>query len=331
VTHAAEVVWLNGPRDLELRTETLADPQPGQLLCETIVTAISPGTELAAFTGQPPLRPGSPYPRLQGYCSVGRVMESAAPEFGPGDRVLSFTSHRSHFLIDAEDVLVKLPADVDAGLSACAYLYHLGYNAVLRSDVRPGSRVLVIGLGALGLTSVTMAQIAGASVFALSDQPAPSAVAESLGARVFRRDQEEALAAAMVDGADVAIHTVNGWNDWQAALRLAARNGTIACLGFPGRGEPAPQANPLDSRYFYLKQLRLEAVGMSAPAKDSTGFLRFNERDNLAWIVGLIAEGRIDPSLIVSGRYRGADIGLAYEDLLARKDNAITYLLDWNR
>jgi threonine dehydrogenase-like Zn-dependent dehydrogenase len=329
VSVTSEVVWLDGPGDLAIRAEPLADPKPGQLLCETIVTAISPGTELAAFTGQPPLRPGTGYPRLQGYCNVGRVIDSAAEGFAPGDRVLSFTSHRSHFLVDAGDVLLKLPADADSGHTACAYLYHLGYNAVLRSGARPGSRVLVIGLGALGLTSVAMAAIAGATVFALSDQAEPSGIAALLGANVFRREEEDALVAAMGDGADVVIHTVNGWSDWQAALRLAGQNGVIACLGFPGRGEPAAEANPLDSRYFYMKQLRIEAVGMSAEARDSRGFLRYNERDNLAWIASLIAEGRLDTSLIVSGRYPGRDIARAYQDLLARKDSAVTYLLDW--
>jgi threonine dehydrogenase-like Zn-dependent dehydrogenase len=329
VSVSAEIVWLKGPGDVVLRAETLAGPATGELLCETIVTAISPGTELAAYTGQPPLRPGAAYPRLQGYCNVARVLESAAGGFAAGDRVLTFSSHRSHFLIEAEEVLLKLPAGADADRMACAYLYHLGYNAVLRSDVRPGSRVLVIGLGALGLTSVAMAAIAGATVFAVSDQAAPARLAVAMGATVFERSEEDLLAAELGGGADVVIHTVNGWSDWQVALRLAGQNGVIACLGFPGRGEPPPEANPLDSRHFYLKQLRIEAVGMSPEVQDSRGFLRFNERDNLAWIASLIASGRLDPSPLVSGRYPGHEIARAYEDLLARKGSPVTFLLDW--
>lgn len=330
MSEIAEVVWLSRPRKIELRREPLGIPGPGELLCETIVTAISPGTELAAYQGLPPLRPSVVYPRLQGYCNVARVLASEAAGFVPGDRVLSFASHRSCFLLPAAEVLVKLPQDGDPGHLACAYLYHLGYNAVLRANVRPGSRVLAIGLGVLGLTSATMAGIAGADVFALSDQAKPSAIGSALGARVFRRSEEARLASALDGGADVVITTVNGWADWQAALRLAGQHGVIACLSFPGRGEHLSAENPLDSRYFYMKQLRIEAVGWAPEANDSRGFQRFNERDNLAWIVRLIATGQIDPTPLISGRYPGTEIVTAYEDLLARRDSPLTYLLDWN-
>ena len=124
----AETVWLTRPGTIELRQEDLAAPAPGQILCKTIVTAISPGTELAAFTGLPPLRPSVTYPRLQGYCNVGEVLESRADGFAQGDRVLSFTSHRSHFVLPAEGVLYTLPAAADAGAIAC------WWSASVRSD-----------------------------------------------------------------------------------------------------------------------------------------------------------------------------------------------------
>lgn len=326
----ATTAWLTGPGEVQLRREALNSPREGELLCETIVSAISPGTEIAAWRGLPPLRPGVVYPRLQGYCHVGRVIASGSPDYAPGDRVLSFTSHRSHVLLPVADVLYRLPADADAGAIACAYLYHLGYNAVLRSNVRPGSRVLVVGLGALGLTSVAMAALAGADVFAISDQPASAAIARQMGAReVFGRGATGDAKTALGAGADVVISTVNGWGDWQSGLRLAGQNGIIAMLGFPGRGEGIPAENPLASEHVYMKQLRIEAVGWSPEHDDSRSFLRFNERANLGWIARMIAEGRIDPSLLVSGRYAGTDIAAAYADLAARKDDAITYLLDW--
>lgn len=326
---AARVVWLEQPGELVLREETLGAPGPGEVLCETIVTAISPGTELAAWRGLPPLRPGTSYPRLQGYCNVARVIECGTDVDGvkPGDRVLSFASHRSHHVLAEADVLYRLPADAAADGVASAYLFHLGYNAVLRGGVRAGSKVLVIGLGALGLTSVAMAAIAGAEVYAVSSQPAPGELARGYGARgVFARG-DEALGTL---GADVVIATTNSWADLDLALRAAGQNGTIACLGFPGRGEPAPETNPFDSQYFYMKQLSIEAVGSSPEHDDSRGFNRFNERANIAYLARMIGSGRLDPAPILSGRYPGKDIAQAYADLDARKDDAVTYLLDWN-
>lgn len=325
-------MWLEAPRKLVLRDEQLTAPGPGEMLCETIVSAISPGTELAAWRGLPPLRPGVTYPRLQGYCNVARVIEvgSGVSTVAPGDRVLSFASHRSHHLLAEEDILYRLPEDAEPAPIAATYLFHLGYNAVLRSNVRPGSRVAVIGLGVLGLAAVAMAHIAGAEVVAVSDQPAPRAIAQHYGAvAAIGRDASKAAIEELGAGADVVISTTNGWADFALALQIAGQNGTIACLGFPGRGQPPGDFNPLDSQYFYMKQLRIEAVGWSPEHDDSRGFNRFNERANAAYLAKLIAGGALDASLILSGRYPGERIEQAYADLDARKDDAVTYLLDW--
>ena len=322
----ATIVWLTAPRTLELRVDPLPAPSAGAISCTTIVSAISPGTELAAWSGAAPLRPGTGFPRLQGYCNVARVTAIAPDVSGiaVGDRVLTFSSHRSAFNVPATDVLLKLPEGVDAGRMAVTYLFHLGYNAVLRSGVRPGHRVLVIGLGALGLASVAMAAAAGADVTALSNHPGPAAKAQALGARAVLT-RSDALPSA-----DITISTTNGWDDWDRALAATAPLGTIAVLGFPGRGQDSPQRNPLTSEHFYVKQLRIEAVGLSPSSSDPQGFLRFNERDNLAWIAARIADGRLDANQLISGRYAGTDIARAYEDLWMRRGDPTTYLLEWN-
>ncbi len=325
----AKTVWLEAPGKVALREETLEAPGAGEILCETIVTAISPGTELAAWRGDPPLRPGVVYPRLQGYCNVAKVLEcgESVDSFEPGDRVLTLQSHRSHFVAGADTVLFRLPESADADKVVAAYLFHLGYNAVLRSDIRAGHRVLVIGLGALGLTSVAMALLAGAEVVAVSGQSTPAKIAKEFGATTVVSREE---AASLGNDADVIISTTNGWDDFTLAQRVAAQNGTIACLGFPGRNEAPGQFNPLASEYFYMKQLRIEAVGWSPLENDPRGFARFNQRDNIGFLADAIQSGRIDPAPILSGRYPGPDIAQAYADLDARKDDAITYLLDWN-
>ncbi len=330
----SKTVWLEAPGRLVLREEPVASPAAGEILCETIVTAISPGTELAAWRGDPPLRPGVVYPRLQGYCNVAKVLECGAgvEDFVPGDRVLTLQSHRSHFVCTASDAYVKLTYAMGAKDVVTSYLFHLGYNAVLRSDIRAGNQVCVIGLGVLGLTSVAMAKQAGAEVYAVSNHHASRCIAEeeycSRGA--YGRDDVDQLMQEMGAGADVVILTTNGWKDYQLALEIAAQNGCIACLGFPGRGEPPGDYNPLASEFFYTKQLRVEAVGMSPLENDPRGFARFNLRDNLGYIARSIQFGLPDARALVSGIYPAHHIERAYTDLDARKDNAITYLLDWS-
>lgn len=329
------VVWLKAPGEIELKTEFLPSLCEKDVLCETLVSAISPGTELAAFKGLPPLRPGVSYPRLLGYCNVARVVEagSAVNTVKPGDRVLTFTSHRSAFVTSEENILYKLPETARAEDIACTYLFHLGYNAVLRGNVRAGSRVLVIGLGVLGLTTVAMAALAGARVYAVSDQSQPSTLALQMGAEaVFKRKDFHSMSERLGPNlADVVVSTTNGWDDWNVALRMAGQQGTIAVLGFPGRGEPPPSTNVLDSQYFYMKQLRIEAVGMSPERPDSRGFCRFNELANIDHIANLIKSGRLNPGLIASNSCRGTDINQAYLDLIARNSSQTTFILQWKK
>lgn len=331
----ARIAYLEDAGRLTFREERLSSPAPNQLLCRTLASVISPGTELAAWKGLPPLRPGPVYPRLVGYCNVAEVIACGrdVAQIAPGDRVLSYASHCTHFLLDEQDVPLVLDCALEPVMAGTTYLFHLGYNAVLRAAVRPGSRVLVIGLGALGLTSVAMAHIAGADVQAISDQSATAAIARDFGARnvLGRADAEQCKGDWGGKGADVVISTTGSWSDWLVALKAAGQMGTIAVLGFPGRGEALPDFNPLASQYLYDKQLRIEAVGASPDREDRKGFLRFNERANLAYISGLIAAGRLNPSALVSRIVGGFELADAYEALASRTEPAVTFALDWSR
>jgi NADPH:quinone reductase-like Zn-dependent oxidoreductase len=330
----ATVAWLEGPRRLVWRDEPLpSTPPDASHLCETIVTAISPGTELGAWIGLPPLRPETGYPRLQGYCNVARVVASGLDTrmASTGDLVLSFTSHRNRFVLADEDVLLVLPQGLDLGKAAVTYLFHMGYDAVLRANVRPGSRVLVLGLGALGLASVALARAAGAIVVAISDHAVPQSTARSLGAAwAGPRSADVECAAAFDDhGADVVIITTNTWADWRLALSRAALRATVAVLGFPGRGQPPCDFNPLDSSLFYARQLRIQAVGMSPERPDSRGYLRFNERDNLLYLLNEIAARRLPADALISGSFPAPQLVQAYEALEHRHASPVTYLLQW--
>ncbi len=47
-------LYFTGPRQLSWRREALPAPAFGQMLVQTIVSAISPGTELLIYRGQAP-------------------------------------------------------------------------------------------------------------------------------------------------------------------------------------------------------------------------------------------------------------------------------------
>src|SRR5690606_15174427 len=148
--------------------------------------------------------------------------------------------------------------------AATTYLFHLGFTALRNAGVRIGDQVAVIGLGVLGMGTVACASLAGARVAGFSDQGASLALAKQFGAhRSFRKSDRDIVDQSREfmngDGADVVILTSDRWEDYLLALRVARKRGTISILGFPGRGLPAPDFNPLDSQYVYDKQLRVQA------------------------------------------------------------------------
>jgi threonine dehydrogenase-like Zn-dependent dehydrogenase len=324
----AWVYWLDAPRQLRLADEPLPLPEAGHVVADTLVSAVSPGTELAAYRGAPPLRPGPVYPRLVGYCNVARITEvgDGVTDWSVGDRILTHSSHRSAFVSSADGILARIPEGLDDHTASLAYLMHLGYDAIVRGQVRAGHRVAVIGGGVLGLASVGMASLAGADVTLVTAFSVAGSVATQMGAaRVVSRELSVDFAAAC----DVVISTTGGWQDWNLALDLAARRATIVVLGFPGREEPPGDINPLASATFYAKQLTIAAAGLAPERQDTRGNLTFNERDNLERLLRWMAQGRLPAHALISGIQRATSLAAVYASLESRQVTG-TVVLDWS-
>lgn len=329
------VVSLEAPSVINFVHETidLENLAFHEICCETLVTAISPGTELAAYNGMPPLRPSTGYPRLQGYCNVARVIAigKAVKEYEIGDRVLTFESHRSHFITPANRVICKLPNKVSNEDAACAYLFHIGYDAIIRSPIRYGGSLIVVGLGVLGLTTIATAVRSGLDVYGISNQSNLRAIAKEFGAkRCFSRFEPSSINEQFNSVlADTVISTTNSWDDWELCLKLVRPRGSIGVIGFPGRGEPKPVNNPLDSQYFYDKQLTIQCMGLAPEYDDSRNHLRHNEKSNMKFLLDEIAVGHLKPEKLISGIWSWRDIETAYNKINSREGSPITFLLRW--
>lgn len=320
--------WLTGPRALECRSEDLPhEPVAGHFAATTLYTAVSPGTELAAFRGDPPLRPMKVYPRLVGYCNVARVVVcgEGVANLQPGDLVLSGQSHRSHFHAPARDIWMKIPPDTDLVAASTTYLFHLGYAALLRGDYTPGHRVAVVGLGPLGLMTTALLGAFGSPCDVYSDQESARACALRFGARAAYAKE-----AAPDDGnADLVVSTSNRWPDWELSLKLARPGGTVVVLGFPGRGQPPPTFNPLDSRYLYDRQLTIRAAGYVPDAEVSAQDIRFTLKRNCAYLGEMIRAGRLPGRACVSEVARWDRLAELYARMCDSRGAFVTAVLDW--
>lgn len=306
------------------------------VFAKTLFSAISTGTELAAWTGKPPLRPSVAYPRLVGYCNVAQVQEvgSAIHDLVEGDVILTHQSHRSSFFCSRQEVLFKAK-DINQTSQkrlAIAYLYHLGYSALLEGGYRPGFEVAVIGLGALGFTSASLVSTYGGIPIIFSGRSNTGALLNKIPfAQCLSKTQNGIPypSNAGLDGADLVINTSDSWADYELSLKAVRRGGTIVLLGFPGRGMGLPTFNPLDSKYVYDKAITIRQVGHVSDLDVPTLDIRFTLKRNLAHIYSLLESGRVDPTPLLKTSYAWNNLQDAYQFLETRPEDTLSAILDW--
>ena len=318
---------------LEVDDENLGDTA---LSARTLCSAVSVGTEVAAYTGEPPLRPGPVYPRRVGYCNVAAVGRSGRSVAGlaPGQRILTHQSHQSGFVCDQAEVLAVLDDTLDPDVAALAYLAQLGLAALQKARFQTGETVAVLGLGAIGLATVGVVRALGGHALALGNDSSRLAKAKQLGARNGFDSADTALsekiaAATGGRGPDLIVTTANSWAAWQTVLALARFQTRIAVLGFPGRSEGAPDFNPLASAHFYDKQLSIFAAGLTEDATAAPVSPQL--RKNMQTILGLLAGRRLDLAPLITHRVPWRELPAIYERAASHDKSLIGAVLNWAR
>src|SRR5213596_1240261 len=120
VLNEASAFWLCEPGVGEIRSITVPDPGPGEVLVRTLCTGVSRGTEALVFRGgvpesqyavmRAPFQEGDfPGPVKYGYLSVG-VVEHGPAELR-GSTVFCLYPHQTAYVVPAAAVVV-VPDDV---------------------------------------------------------------------------------------------------------------------------------------------------------------------------------------------------------------------------
>ena len=179
-------VLFTAPGAVEVCREEMAPPQGDELLVETVVSAISAGTEMLFYRGQVPagmsadssiegLTDAVSYPLKYGYACVGRICEAVCPPTRKGKTAgvdgqidaagkedsryyFAFHPHESHFCASPE-ALLPVPEGMAPAQAALLPNAETAVNLVMDGAPLVGERVLVMGLGIVGLlTTALLAQ-----------------------------------------------------------------------------------------------------------------------------------------------------------------------------
>lgn len=173
---------------------------------------------------------------------VGVITEAGADvtDYQVGDLVCSYGGIRETQIVNAVDnyKLRKVPEGMSWKNAVCYDPAQFALGGVRDSHMRPGDRVAVIGLGAIGQIAAQIAKKCGASYVAVVDPIAARrdvALQAGVDAAFDPMTQDVGLElkkATSKMGVDVIIETSASSHALQAALRGLAYGGTIAFVGW---------------------------------------------------------------------------------------------------
>jgi 2-desacetyl-2-hydroxyethyl bacteriochlorophyllide A dehydrogenase len=295
----ASAFWTIGKGLGEIREEDLASPGPGQVLVETVYSAISRGTERLVFEGQVPRteydrmraphQAGSfPFPVKYGYLNVGRVVDGERGLVGKS--VFCLYPHQTRYVVSADDVVV-VPEGVVPARAVLAGNLETAINALWDGGVKAGDRVTVIGAGVVGaLVAYLAARTPGCHVQLVDVLEERAGVASALGASFARPERAQGAA-------DVVFHASGNPAGLSTGIALAGSEATLVELSWYGdRTCEVPLGGAFHSQRLTLRSSQVGGLPSSQRA-------RWTSRRRLELALSLLTESALDVLLDAESRF----------------------------
>ncbi|MGB8424893.1 MAG: zinc-binding alcohol dehydrogenase [Desulfobacterales bacterium] len=336
-------VIFDKPFAISVATEAVPEGPPGQVLVETGMSAISPGTELLIYRGRVPagwpvdstlssLSGAFGYPLRYGYAAVGRVV-GAGPDADPGligHRVFSFQPHQSHFHADPAE-LIPIPADIDSEDALFVPTMETAVNFMMDGRPMIGERVVVIGQGIVGLLTTALlarfplSELVAIEPCAFRRQKSLEAGAQKALAPASPQDggtpDRNQAADALRDPADL-VYEVSG--------DPAALDQAISACGFDGRvivgswyGTRRAALNL--GQEFHRNRIRLLSSQVSTIAPELTG--RWSKQRRMAVVWDMIRT--IRPARFITHRFAVEQAAQAYDLLDRQSESAVQVVITY--
>ncbi|BAW08524.1 alcohol dehydrogenase catalytic domain-containing protein [Nocardia seriolae] len=255
-----------------------------------------------ATDGRTPCEPGSVANNAGELLSGGRRLHRDGAEV---HHHLGVSAFATHAVVDRRSVV---PVDDDvppevAAILGCAVL--TGGGALLNSaKPAPSDRIMVVGLGGVGMAAVLVAAAlragTGREVIAVDTVPEKLKIAMELGATAACTPQE--LAAEKIV-AEAVIEAVGNIRAFETAVAATAPGGVTVTVGLP-----APDARASISPLALVAQGRAivgSYLGSAVPSRDIPEFVRM-------W-----REGKLPVERLVSSHIRLEGINHAMDELAA--------------
>ncbi|MBU6175840.1 MAG: zinc-binding alcohol dehydrogenase, partial [Planctomycetes bacterium] len=248
-----------------------------------------------------------------GYCNAGNVVDVIdSTSFRIGDRVVSNGPH-AEIVSVPQNLLARIPDEVSDDEAAFTVLGAIALQGIRLMVPTLGERIVVSGLGLIGLIAVQLLRANGCQVLGIDFDPKKIALAKLFGADTVDLSagqdpvavSEEWTKGIGVDGVLVTASTKSDEVMHQAAT-MCRKRGRIVLVGVVGLH--------LRRSDFYEKELSFQVSCSYGPGRyDSNyekkgmdypiGYVRWTEQRNFEAILDLLAQRKLDVAPLITHRY----------------------------
>jgi predicted dehydrogenase/threonine dehydrogenase-like Zn-dependent dehydrogenase len=282
-----------------------------------------------------------------GYSSAGEVVEVGRDVKGflAGDRVAcagsGFASH-AEIIAVPEGLCVKLPTK-KSGSEALSYeeaafvmLGGIALQGFRCAELTFGERVVVVGLGLIGLLLVQIGKAYGCTVIGVDIDPEKVKLASALGCDsglVVGRDSVEQAVLNLTagHGADAVILAAATKDNAPILLaeQITRKRGRIVLVGVSDLS--------LTRKAFWDKELIFTVSKASGPTVGGKGshvllpveLVRWTELRNLQEVIRLLSNGSVKVKELITHRFSIKDATLAYDMILKGSERYIGVVITY--
>jgi len=310
-------------------------PAAHEVIARSITSLVSAGTELSIYTGAHMgySLPNPPFPLMPhrpGYALVGEItaLGSAVEGLAVGRRVLMEAGHGTMAVTDTRThAVVPVPEGVSSTRAPLARLAGIAFTALRLAPPQLGQRVVVLGLGLVGLLSGQLFHLAGARpVVGMDRLPERLKLAEACGITPADASREEPAAAVGRvigdSGADIVIEATGSPTLVPVGLEAARRGGTVVLLGST-RG-----AVTLDA-YSLLHRKAVRLIGGHETALPFQGDHPWPRLRNLALALDLMAAGELRTDGMITDELKMEQALSAHDLLRTHPEAHLGVVIHW--
>ena len=311
-------------KTVEIAEEEINVDQLGaeEIAGHTVCSMISAGTEINAFFLDV-LNWG--YPRRAGYTAIFEVEQVGRDVDGiqVGDLVFCMAKHQSYQVVHYKNA-VKIPKEVNPMHALFIRLAGVSMATISRTAVTPGERVLITGLGAVGLMAMHIFSNLGYEVIGVDpDQNRRAAAIKSGFLEIYER--------VPFDKYDKAIGLGLECSGNESAVldlsKIVRPHGEVSLVGVPWKPYTDLKAFDLLHAIFYNYVKIYSGWEMDLPMNCSK-FEHESMHKNYDLALRLLKEGKIS----VEGMYTilpYTEAQKAYTDILEKRETKIATILSY--